>query len=153
MNSKIRKMKLEDITAIMVIEKELFSSVWEEEMFIEEIEKQYAYILELEGSIIGYICGWKLHDEFNITNIAIVSEFQRKGFGEKLVQFIMTKLLDGKCYKFFLEVRSSNYAAKQLYDKMGFILLRVRNKYYKFPEDDALVMGVNLMDKLIKDKI
>ena len=54
MKEKIREMKKEDIPAIMTLEKELFSTAWEEEMFIEEIEKQYAYVLETKNKIIVF---------------------------------------------------------------------------------------------------
>lgn len=150
MKQKIREMKKEDIPSIMILEKKLFSTAWEEEMFIEEIEKQYAYVLEIKNKIIGYVCGWKLLDEFNITNIAIAKEFQRNGFGKTLVQFIMSKLLDEKCFKFFLEVRESNHAAIKLYEKMGFNVIGSRKKYYHSPEEDAMVLGVNLINDIKK---
>lgn len=143
-------MKREDIPSIMILEKKLFSTAWKEEMFIEEIEKQYAYVLEIKNNIIGYVCGWKLFDEFNITNIAIASNFQRNGFGEALVQFLMSKLLDEKCFKYFLEVRESNHAAIKLYEKMGFIVIGSRKQYYHSPEEDAMVLGVNLINEIKK---
>ncbi|RLC55967.1 MAG: ribosomal-protein-alanine N-acetyltransferase [Candidatus Cloacimonadota bacterium] len=151
MKEKIREMKREDIPNIMKMEKELFAASWEEEMFIEEIEKQYAYVLEIKNKIIGYICGWKLLDEFNITNIAVAPDFQRKGFGKVLVKFLMSKLLDEKCFKFFLEVRESNQAAKKLYDKLGFVVIGLRKNYYHSPEEDAMVLGTNLI-KIIKKR-
>ena len=147
MKTKIRKMKKEDIPTIMILEKKLFSTSWKEEMFIEEIEKQYAYVLEIKDKIIGYICGWKLLYEFNITNIAIASDYQRKGFGKALVQFLMSKLLDEKCFKFFLEVRESNHAAKKLYEKLGFIVIGLRKNYYHFPDEDAVVLSVSLINE------
>lgn len=147
MKTKIREMKMEDIPTIMILEKELFSTAWEEEMFIEEIENQYAYVLEIKNEIFGYICGWKILDEFNITNIAIAAAFQGKGVGKALVQFLMSKLLDENCFKYFLEVRESNHAAKKLFEKMGFNVVGVRKKYYHSPQEDALVLGLNVMEK------
>lgn len=148
MKQMIREMKIEDLPTIMILEKELFSTAWEEEMFIEEMEKQYAYVLEVKNKIIGYICGWKLLDDFNITNIAIAADFQRKGFGKALVQFLMSKLLDENCFKFFLEVRNSNFAAKKLYEMMGFRIIGSRKNYYHSPQEDALILGLNIIDYL-----
>lgn len=150
MKTKIREMKKEDVPTIMILEKELFSTAWEEEMFIEEIEKQYAYVLEIKDKIIGYICGWKFIDEFNITNIAIAKDFQRRGFAKDLVQFLMSKLLGEKCFKFFLEVRESNDVAKKLYEKMGFSVIGSRKKYYHSPDENAMVLGLNIIDNLKK---
>ena len=144
----IRDMKREDIPNIMILEKELFSTAWEEEMFLEEIEKQYAYVLEIKDKIIGYICGWKLVDEFNITNIAVAKDYQQKGLGQKLVQFLIGKILNERCFKFFLEVRKSNNAAKMLYEKIGFKLLGSRKNYYHSPQEDALVFGMNIIENI-----
>lgn len=150
MKTEIREMKREDIPTIMIMEKKLFSTTWEEDMFIEEIEKQYAFVMEIKDKIIGYICGWKLLDEVNITNIAVAADFQRKGFGKELVKFLMSKLMDEKCFKFFLELRESNLAAKLLYENMGFRMIGLRKNYYHSPQEDALVMGVNIMDNFEK---
>ncbi len=150
MKTEIREMRKEDIPDVIILEKELFPTAWEEEMFLEEIEKQYAYVMEIKDKIIGYICGWKFLDEFNITNIAVASAFQRKGFGNALVRFIMSKLLDENCFKFFLEVRNANLTAIKFYTKMGFSVIGLRKKYYHSPEDDALIMGINIMDNIKK---
>ena len=144
----IRDMKREDIPNIMILEKELFSTAWEEEMFLEEIEKQYAYVLEIKDKVIGYICGWKLVDEFNITNIAVAKDYQQKGLGQKLVQFLIGKILNERCFKFFLEVRKSNNAAKMLYEKIGFKLIGSRKNYYHSPQEDALVFGMNIIENI-----
>jgi len=144
----IRDMKREDIPNIMILEKELFSTAWEEEMFLEEIEKQYAYVLEIKDKVIGYICGWKLVDEFNITNIAVAKDYQQKGLGQKLVQFLIGKILNERCFKFFLEVRKSNNAAKMLYEKIGFKLLGSRKNYYHSPQEDALIFGMNIIENI-----
>lgn len=147
MKTKIREMKIEDIPAIMILERELFSTAWEEEMFLEEIEKQYAYVLQSENELVGYICGWKILDEFNITNLAISTDFQRKGFGEILVNFLIHNLIKEKCFKYYLEVRKSNIAAIRLYTKVGFYMIGQRKSYYHTPEEDALILGIDLIEK------
>ncbi len=43
-----------------------------------------------------------------------------------------------------LEVRSANIAAKGLYERFGFVEEGVRRGYYRDPEDDALLMRLNL---------
>jgi len=145
MLKNIRKMKMEDLPDVMKIESIMFSTAWQKEMFLEEIDKQYAYVLEIADKITGYICGWKILDEFNITNIAILHKYQRKGYGAELVAFIMKELISEECFKFFLEVRASNSPAKQLYEKFGFTLIGVRKKYYHSPVEDAQIYGLNLL--------
>jgi ribosomal-protein-alanine N-acetyltransferase len=40
----------------------------------------------------------------------------------------------------FLEVRSSNVAARNLYEKLGFLQVGCRQGYYSSPPEDGIVM-------------
>ncbi len=146
MGTEIRKMVLKDLPEIIKMEKELFTAPWSEYMFLEEINNHYAYILVNKGNkeIIGYVCGLKLFDELSITNLAVKKEFQRCGFGEKLIKSIIKKLLEEKCFKFFLEVRESNQPAIKLYEKFGFEQIGIQVNYYNNPVENAVMMKLNL---------
>jgi ribosomal-protein-alanine N-acetyltransferase len=43
-----------------------------------------------------------------------------------------------------LEVRESNLAARQLYEKMGFSALARRAAYYREPSEDGLVLRISI---------
>jgi len=146
----IREMEISDLAMIMKLEKELFSAPWSEAMFSEEIKGHYAYVLQKNENeeIIGYLSGWKLLDEFTITNIGITGNFQRMGFGTKLVKFIISKLLYEKCFKFTLEVRESNFKAIALYEKIGFEQIGLRGNYYRDPVENAVIMRLNMLQKI-----
>lgn len=142
----IREMLVSDIPHIMNMEKELFTLPWTKDMFLQEIHTQHAYVLlkEDDNLLIGYVCGWLMLDEFNITNLAVRAEFQKMGLGEMLVKFIIGKLLLQKCFQFLLEVRESNMPAIKLYAKFGFEIIGKRKKYYNHPLEDALVMQLDM---------
>ena len=146
MGIEIRRMTLEDLPEIMKMEKELFTAPWSEYMFFKEIKSQYAYVLVNKNNeqIIGYVCGLKLFGELSITNLAVKKEFQRCGFGEKLIKYIINKLLEEKCFKFFLEVRESNHPAIKLYEKFGFEQIGIQVNYYNNPVENAVMMKLNL---------
>lgn len=146
----IREMEISDLAMIMKLEKELFSAPWSEAMFSEEIKGHYAYVLQKNENeeIIGYLSGWKLLDEFTITNIGITGNFHRMGFGTKLVKFIISKLLYEKCFKFTLEVRESNFKAIALYEKIGFEQIGLRGNYYRDPVENAVIMRLNMLQKI-----
>ncbi len=146
----IREMEIADIAMIMNLEKELFSAPWSEAMFSEQIRGHYAYILQKDENkkIIGYLCGWKLLNEFTITNIGITGDFQRMGFGTKLVKFIISKLLHEMCFKITLEVRESNLKAIGLYEKFGFEEIGLRSNYYRNPVENAVIMRLNMLQKI-----
>ncbi|MCF7858095.1 MAG: ribosomal protein S18-alanine N-acetyltransferase [Candidatus Cloacimonetes bacterium] len=130
----------------MKIEEKVFTNMWNEEMFIEEIENRYAYVMMSKNQIMAYICGWMIYDQFDITNIAVLPEFQRKGYGSCLINFLISKLLNEKCYKFFLEVRESNLAAISFYKNLGFKYLGTRNSYYISPVEDAMIFAADFQN-------
>jgi ribosomal-protein-alanine N-acetyltransferase len=131
-----------DLKRIIELENELYSSPWQEDMFLQEIQSGYAFVLEdaEDKIILGYICGLMLYDEFNITNVAVSDQIQNQGYGCRLMKFIMQKAMEHQCHKFFLEVRSSNIPALTLYEKLGFKVIGVRKEYYINPPEDAIVM-------------
>jgi len=57
---------------------------------------------------------------------------------------ILRQIHDQGANYVILEVRPSNLAARMLYNKLGFKVLGIRKKYYRLPEEDALIMGKRL---------
>lgn len=145
-NFQIRRMQIDDIPLILELENDLFSSPWSGEMFLEEIRIGYAYVLAspAETCIIAYICGLLLYDEFNITNLAVARAHQKKGYGQAMISFMIDNLRRNNCYKFFLEVRETNLPAIRLYEKFGFKIAGKRRKYYSHPQEDAVMMELNI---------
>jgi len=148
MKMEIRKMLIENLPKVLEIEKELFSEPWSAKMFIEKIINHESYVLRKsdEQEIIGYICGWKINNEFEITNLGIKKQFQRQGFGEILVKYIFKEMKKEDCKVFFLEVRENNFAAQKLYEKLGFKVIGIREGYYHNPKENAVVMRLRLTE-------
>lgn len=96
--------------------------------------------------IIGYIIYWIIEDLIEIHHIAVKNEFQRRGVGSTLIRFLLADARKKKVKQIFLEVRQSNSVAIQFYDKFGFKQVRRRKKYYRNPEEDALVYVCNLQE-------
>lgn len=83
-----------------------------------------------------------LADEWTIMNIAVVPQAQRRGYAEALVRYVVAKAARQPA-KVFLEVRSSNNAARKLYQKVGFQEIGLRKNYYPTlsgTKEDAIVM-------------
>jgi N6-L-threonylcarbamoyladenine synthase len=75
-----------------------------------------------------------------LVSVAIIPQFQRKGAAFSSLLTICELLQQRGCGELHLEVRESNTAARKLYDKLGFEVLRARPKYYRNPTEDAVVM-------------
>ena len=65
MKIKIRRAELSDLPGIMKIEQDSFSEPWHESSFKTEITDHEVFVLFYEKELIGYICGWKILDEYN----------------------------------------------------------------------------------------
>ncbi len=73
--------------------------------------------------------------EREILNIAVDPEFRRRGIGHLL---LAKELARGGIH--FLEVRESNAAARELYDRQGFETVGRRKAYYDHPRETAMLM-------------
>ncbi len=144
MSLKIREMTLEDVETVAQLEQQIFKDAWSKESFLSEItSKTYSFplVMELNGDLVGYAVIWHYADELHIANIAIHPHHRRQGLGRQLLQYILREF--GDAHFAFLEVRTSNTPAIQLYRSFGFRPLHVRKKYYRDGED-ALVMVKDL---------
>ncbi len=144
--SVIRAVNYDDLPEIMKIEREVFSDPWREEMFLQEIGAESAFLIELpeKKEIIGYICGLQILDEYMIMNIAVKTKEQHKGFGSKLLGYLLERIIKQGCKKCFLEVRAGNIKAVDFYKRYGFEIIGTRKEYYRSPVEDALVMKLDL---------
>ena len=89
----------------------------------------------------GMICAV---DEGQITNIAVLPEYRRRGMGDALVRALLRYAKDEHLDTVTLEVRASNAAAIALYRRLGFREVGRRKAFYSKPTEDALIMTVNV---------
>ena len=77
--------------------------------------------------------------ETSIFNIGVLPDCRRKGVGKALAERFIAEVRP-KTDVIFLEVRSSNLPAINLYEKMGFVFCGLRKNYYTNPTENALLM-------------
>ncbi|MGT2907472.1 ribosomal protein S18-alanine N-acetyltransferase [Streptococcus dentiloxodontae] len=94
----------------------------------------YFFVYE-EKKAVGFLAIQNLVGELEITNIAVLSDYQGKGYASQLMNY-----LENRSESIFLEVRSSNQAAQNLYQKYGFEKMGQRKHYYHNPTEDAVIM-------------
>lgn len=74
-------------------------------------------------------------NEHEILNLAVRPEARRTGVATQLLKDVLAEKGN-----WFLEVRTSNSAARNLYQSVGFQESGRRPKYYKNPDEDAVVL-------------
>nr|WP_249871593.1 ribosomal protein S18-alanine N-acetyltransferase [Oceanobacillus saliphilus] len=147
-NVIIRKMELSDVNQVLEVERVSFATPWTTDIFYQElIDNKHAhyFVLELDGTVAGYIGIWIVLDDAQITNIAVMPDYRGHKLGEKLFGYTVQYALEMGVKRLSLEVRQSNIPAQKLYGKFGFVPGGIRKNYYTDNQEDAIVMWVNLI--------
>lgn len=130
------------IKTLAEVETVCFSSPWSAESLTEELENPMAHFLvaQLDEEITGYIGVQEVLGECNITSIAVLPDFRRKGIGQALLSAAEAGAKARSCGFITLEVRKSNVEAIALYEKNGFEIAGERKNFYTKPQENALIM-------------
>lgn len=142
----IEKMQEEHVQQVYQIEEQSFFTPWSKKSIQSEIDNPIGrYLVIMDGQkVIAYGGFWVVPPEANINNIAVAPDYRGRGISKILMDELiaMAKLEGAK--ELYLEVRSSNRVAQNLYRSLGFKMIGLRNGYYVDTEEDAIVMLKNL---------
>ena len=130
------------------IEIECFSVPWSRETLLEDLDNPYAHYVvccDPHGNVMGYIGSRIVLDEADITNVAVRPPYRRRGIAARLVSMMLEQMAAKGVVSGLLEVRESNLPAQNCYAQAGFTVVGRRKKYYEKPEEDALLMGRELL--------
>ena len=140
---QVRAAEVADVPELARIEPRCFSDPWSATGFHEMLSAPYILGLIAEGkprSIAGYLVARFLDTEGEILNLAVAPENRRKGVGALLLEHALADLRKQGVESVFLEVRTSNQAAINLYLAKGFRPIGQRRSYYRRPVEDAMVL-------------
>jgi ribosomal-protein-alanine N-acetyltransferase len=133
-----------EIDAILAIEEASFTNPWTREMYLAELQNEGVSFFYLardpERRTIGFCSVWRVLDELHINNLAVLPAYRRAGIGSALLTHVLDEGARMGARRATLEVRRSNEAARQLYERFGFSVVGVRQGYYSNPVEDALVL-------------
>ena len=141
-------MEWPDIEVIADIEKDLFTDdPWTQEMFWSELA-QAGISRELvcawaERGIVGYASLRYVGSEGDVNTVAVAHNYQGQGIGRTLMNWLYETAQYHGVTDLFLEVRSDNSRALQMYTKDQFEQIDLRKNYYG-TDVDALIMRKRL---------
>ena len=103
-------------------------------------------LFDHSNKLIAFTVISVIFDEAEILDFSVAKHFQGKGFGQKLLSYIMNHLSYKGIEKLFLELRESNVPAVNIYKKYDFKKISVRKNYYRVGDnyEDALVLQATL---------
>jgi ribosomal-protein-alanine N-acetyltransferase len=147
-STSYNKLSFNDIDSIVLIEQQNSHEPWSKNQLIESIQNptNLCCSISTNNQIIGFLMAMPALDTADILNISINKNYQRKGYGKKLLHFLIKELKDRMIRQLMLEVRLSNQAAISFYLKHGFEKISLRKNYYiinsKHPnqKEDGIIM-------------
>ena len=146
---RLRKMRLDDLPAVLDIESKNYNFPWSEGIFKDCLKSMNysCWVCEELDVIVGYSIVSINIGEAHIMNICVDPAVQGQGVGSKLLEN-MIELARKKAETIFLEVRPSNTVAVALYEKRGFNEIGVRKGYYPAENghrEDAVMLALELV--------
>ena len=133
-----------DVDAIVALEAESFTNPWTRETLLWELRNSdvtHIYVLRMEdGAPTAFCVCWMIFDELHINTIAVAPAHRRRGLATTLLRHVLGDAAARGVTRATLEVRASNVAALQLYERLGFRVTATRARYYTQPEEDALIL-------------
>ena len=141
-NIEFRKMLTSDAEEMAAIEEMTFAMPWSRKSFWEEAANDNAiYIVgTIDGKVVAYAGAWISFEEAQVTNVAVHPDYRGQGFGTKLFAKLIDEVKSRGASAITLEVRPSNEAAINLYEKFGLKSVGRRKGYYLDNGEDALIM-------------
>lgn len=148
-------LRVEDIDAIMPIENDIYPFPWTRGNFTDSLQAGYsAWLLRRDGSgdgrsdaeLIAYAVVMIALDEAHLLNLSVARQWQRRGYGWRMLEWMAGVAREHGARTMLLEVRPSNAAALRMYKRYGFDRIGVRRDYYPAAggREDAVVMRIAL---------
>ena len=130
------------VAQIAQLETECFSDPWSVRSITSELNNPLSlWLVAMNGEeVVGYVGSQSVLDEADMMNLAVSDLYRRQKIGEQLVELLIENLKKRAVKSLSLEVRISNEPAIRLYEKLGFVQVGRRPKYYTNPREDALIL-------------
>ena len=155
--TSFKRLTLEDLPVMMAIEREAFTMAWSSSVMRDSLMAAHcrAWGLYAQNRLVGFGILSLVLDEAEILSMSIDPIYHRRGYGEALLQFLISQALKGKADAMHLEVQHTNLAALNLYHKNGFKPVGTRKAYYPTPNpsvrEDAILLSLSLSAQASKN--
>lgn len=137
----IRKFQPDDFNSVIEIEKKVFD---EHDPFyyikFYETCSEGFLVAEINGIVAGFVVGYRVsEDTGRIFSLGVDPVYQNMGVGSALLKEINIRLQLSRVSEILLEVRQSNIRAKRFYERQGFYVSGITERYY-YDGENAYIM-------------
>ena len=143
---EITRMRRRHLRRVLSIEARVYPRPWSASLFLSELSQRTTrtYIVaKNENDVVGYAGMMFTGREAHVTNIAVDPDVHGRKVGTRLLLYLVTEAIARGAEVLSLEVRVTNQAAQNMYEKFGFAAVSIRKGYYIETNEDALVMVVD----------
>ncbi|WP_325048778.1 ribosomal protein S18-alanine N-acetyltransferase [Amnibacterium setariae] len=147
MTAPVRPATLDDLDAVMAIERDSFpTDAWSEPAMRETFAAGDAFVAEDERGVVGYaaVLAPRGSGDADVLTIAVDASARGEGTGAALLDRLVALAAARGARRVFLEVRADNPVAQHLYATRGFAAVGRRPRYYQPDGVDAIVMRLEL---------
>ena len=133
---------------VLTIEQNAYAHPWTLDNFRDTLTSGYqAQLLMADGTLLGYFVAMKGVDEVHLLNITVAPGYQRQGWARVMLDALALWSRGQGAQWLWLEVRTGNLRAMQVYESHGFRRVGQRKAYYPAANgkrEDAIVMSLRL---------
>jgi ribosomal-protein-alanine N-acetyltransferase len=129
-----------DIDEVHALEIRAFPAPWRRDFFESELRAsgRFNLIARRDGLLTGYVFAMWFFDEMHVNKIAVEEHERRKGIAADLMDKCIRFARANRIKSISLEVRKSNAAAQEFYQRLDFTPSYTRPRYY--PDGEAAVV-------------
>ena len=147
----VRPMTIASLDGVLELELEVYPFPWTRGNFVDSLVAGYtAWTLNhVDGDLIGYCVAMAGVDEMHLLNITVAPTARQRGHARRLLAELVRLCRRSGATRLWLEVRESNFQARDAYRRLGFAQVGRRKGYYPAPEgrrEDAVVMSLDVGD-------
>lgn len=144
---RLSSMQVDDLPTVLAIEQAAYDFPWTRGNFIDSLHAGYACWLLRNGrqQVLGYAVSMAGVDEVHLLNLTVAPAEQGQGHARWLLDALVDHCRQQPAAMLWLEVRTGNMRARELYRRYGFSEIGIRRNYYPAPKgrrEDALVMSL-----------
>lgn len=101
------------------------------------------FVAEIAGDVVGYVAGSVMRNSGEVESVAVDQRLRGRGIGTMLTRRLLDRFQQTGLGKCVLQVRITNTPAINLYQRLGFCIVRALGAYYA-DGGDAFLMEKTL---------
>ena len=143
----IRAMRYSDIDLVVKNEAAAYEYPWSKRNFIDCLQSGYqCWVFATKEEIVAHGVLSASIGESHLLTLCVHPDHQRNGYGRRILSLLMERAYRLDSAECFLEVRTKNKKAINLYKSIGFSVIGERKNYYpgKLGREDAYIMSMTL---------